>query len=197
MIEHPLRPAIIAVFLLLLCACAGTTTQNEAAAAGHSRLRPGDQTRYETALSQMSKGKLPEARQTLASLALRYEDNREIQLNLATAFYLTGDPDAADATLTAPALDQLAHYHNLRGLIAVQRGDYQVAKQHYQRALKQDEQHAHSHYNLALLYDVFYQDLAAARPHYQRYLELIGTEDSETTAWLRQIDAALARGEGR
>lgn len=160
-------------------------------------MRPSDEARYQAALLQLKQGNVGAASEALASLALRYESNPEIRMNLAMAYYLAAEPDRAEEVLTiGDDLSRLPHYHNLRGLLAVQRGDYQSAEQHYRQALELDAEHAQSHYNLALLYDMFYQDLAAARPHYLRYLELIDGNDGETTAWLRQIESALARGDG-
>lgn len=159
----------------------------------------GDASRYEAALQQLVQGKAREAARTLNTLSTRYPGNAGVWLNLATAYYLEENYERTTQTLNEAEsyIENLPHTFNLRGLMAARDGDYQGAAQYYQKALEVDPQHAQSHYNLALLYDVFYQDIEAALPHYQRYLSLIEGDDGETASWVKQIEASLARGTGR
>lgn len=181
--------------LLLLSACASKPTYDTHIRSGHASMRPADEQRYQSALLQLGQGEIPKASQALATLAARYEDNPGLWLNLATAHYLAGDIDSASEALEQVELlaANLPQLHNLKGMIAVQRGDYQRAEECYRKAIELDDEQHNSHYNLALLYDIFYQDLAAALHHYRRYLSLIDFEDNETATWLRQVEAALAK----
>lgn len=76
----------------------------------------------------------------------------------------------------------------LLGLLAHRKGEVLQAQQHYQDALKKAPQHAHSHYNLALLYDTYFQDIDAAVMHYRRYLSLIPGEDKATQSWVSELE---------
>jgi len=79
-------------------------------------------------------------------------------------------------------------------LIAVSRGKYKEAETHYLTAIKLDNKNASAHYNLALLYDVFYQDIRSAIPHYEQYLALINQEDEDTLNWVEELKLNLQKG---
>lgn len=192
--------ALLVSMLLLLSGCAGTTqSPGGTSSPADLAMSQSDSNRYHTALAQLARGNSAEAIPALRILSNRYPAHVGVWLNLATAYYQASDLDAAETTLSEAVLQDvgLPHLLNLKGLIAVERGQYKHAEEHYQAATAIDPEHAHSHYNLALLYDIFYQDIRAALPHYQRYLALIDEEDRETTSWVRQIENSLGQGGGR
>ena len=71
---------------------------------------------------------------------------------------------------------------------------YKQQKKHYKEAIENKNDYAIAHYNLALLYDIYFQDVAKAIPHYEKYMELINNEDKNTADWLEQIKRKTDNG---
>jgi len=91
-----------------------------------------------------------------------------------------------------PALPQAL---NLSGLIAYQQGNIKQAEQLYKKAIEQKKDYAIAHYNLALLYDIYFQDFGLALPHYEKYLKLVDNPDKETLDWVEQIRNSLRKNQ--
>lgn len=87
----------------------------------------------------------------------------------------------------AQALNFLAYLEQISGKI-------QAAEKHYKEAIKNKDDYAIAHYNLALLYDVYFQDIEKAIPHYEKYMTLINNEDKNTADWLEQIKRKIDNG---
>ena len=76
-------------------------------------------------------------------------------------------------------------------------GHYKQAEAQYLAAIKLDAACASCHYNLALLYDLYYQDLGKAIGQYQAYLDHITNTDEDTQAWIEELKRNLARKAGQ
>jgi len=87
---------------------------------------------------------------------------------------------------TAPLYARLAMVYKKRGKI-------DDSLKMYQRALEIAPDHANTHYNIAILYDIYLQDIARAIEHLERYIELGGQEDKGAKIWLKQLKRALKR----
>lgn len=157
-------------------------------------LSPLDQSRYQQALAALRNGQPQNARETLEKLSRQYDAHLGLKINLATLYYQVNDIERARRLCgEALAIDPgRAHIHNLSGLIAVASKHFTKAEGDYLQALKLDENYANAHYNLALLYDIYYQDIPAAYRHYSRYLAL-EPEDKATQDWLEQLKYSLER----
>lgn len=87
-----------------------------------------------------------------------------------------------------------AQAYQLRGLISVRKGKIHDAKSDYTRALELKPDYANAQYNLALLYDIYLQEIAMAIKHYEAYLSLIDGPDETTQEWVDQLKRALKNG---
>lgn len=76
---------------------------------------------------------------------------------------------------------------NLAGLIAVETGEYKMAQGYYEQALQKSPSFANAHYNLALLYDMYFQNLPKAIQHYEFYVAAIPTVDEATQQWIEEL----------
>lgn len=152
-----------------------------------------DESNYLQALQILAAGDLESALREIDRLARKHPAEVGIWINLATAYYQAGELEKALQSLqqARELRADIAAISNLYGLIAVEQGQYTEAERHYRRAIEIDDNHALAHYNLALLYDLFYQNLAGAVRHYERYLASIGSEDPATTAWVAQLKRSL------
>lgn len=117
--------------------------------------------------------------------------------NYALALYGVKRYEDADKTIQqALALEpNSAELFDLAGLILVAMGHYKSAENAHIQAIKVKPECASCHYNLALLFDIYYQDLARAITQYQAYLNNIATTDENTQAWVEELQRNLSKKE--
>lgn len=82
---------------------------------------------------------------------------------------------------------------NLSAMLASKDGDINRARTLYARALEVKQDYAIAFYNLALLYDVYYQDVNTASKYYRHYLKLINGDDKQTVDWLEQMLSSMKK----
>ena len=158
----------------------------------------GDE-RYDRAMAALENNELTEAQTILDELAQLRPDSVGVWINLGLVHFKRQDLDSAqkavdEALQLAP---DVAEGLNLKGLIEYQRGHIQAARDYYQAALRQNADYGLAHYNLALVYDVYFRDIAKALKHYRRYLALDGQGDEETVVWVEELEATLRRSTDR
>lgn len=188
---------ILLCYLIIGCSNTPTTdTEVSLPAANVSELTPAEKKSYEQALSQLSAEKPEKAEKTLHKLAQSHPGNPGLWINLANACYQSNQLEKANTAVKhAQKLNgNTPELYNIAGLVAVANGDYKNAEKHYLTVLKLNSNAANTHYNLALLYDVFFQDIRRAVTHYEQYLALGNQDDEETTNWLEELKLNLARG---
>ncbi|MCF6324372.1 MAG: tetratricopeptide repeat protein [Gammaproteobacteria bacterium] len=187
------------IVLLLLTGCAGIpdSVDNEALLKNEQDdkqveidMRNPDMS---AAISALNNGQPMVAKALLLGLTQRYPLAGKPWVNVGLISFRRGELDraqqAAEKALVLQPEIAVADY--LLGLIAHKKNDAPKALAHYLAALEKDLQHAHSHYNLALLYDTYYQDLGNAVFHYRRYLELSASDDEVTLSWVRELESQL------
>lgn len=189
---------IITCLLAILISACGTqpvvkeTTQPIAKEVVDTPLTLGDSATLENALSLMREQKWDQAIKPLRKLTKKYPGNLVIIINLASSYYATGDLNSAEE-LCKQALSissNSAEAHNLSGLIAIEKHQFTEAEAAYKKALSINTDYANAYYNLALLYDVFFQDIPKAYQHYVKYLKL-APGDQATKDWVEQLKYSL------
>ena len=83
---------------------------------------------------------------------------------------------------------------NIRGQLNIKQGKIDEAKKDYLKAVKIKPNYIHAQYNLALLYDVYLQEIALAIKHYKIYLSLIKKPDTMTQDWVIHLEGTLKNG---
>ena len=151
-----------------------------------------DKSQYLQAIDYLNQNQPAAAESILTKLARKYPQNLEINVNLATTFYKSGEFKRAKKAITKTQSreDTLPEVHNLLGLLAVENREFSQAEAQYQTALKLDKRFAIAHYNLALLYDIYFQDIPRAYSHYMEYLTLV-PDDEQTKDWVDQLRYSL------
>jgi len=181
------------IALLLLAGCAGTS-ENVVPEVPQQQTGSETEVDMSVAIAALNEGKPVIAEALLRGLAQRHPQAGIPWVNIGLIHFRRGEWDraqqAAEKALALQSEINVADY--LLGLVAHQRRDAPLALKHYQASLAKEQQHANSHYNLALLYDTYYQDLEKALFHYNRYLELIDGEDEATRSWVRELEGQLA-----
>jgi len=143
---------------------------------------------YRKAIVLLQQGKPAQAEKPLKKLA-KQNSPADINANLAYAYYqLSRFDDAAEEVQKAIEKDGSSpEYHNLAAQIDIERGRFQQAEAALKRALSINNEYALAHYNIALLFDIYYQEIGKAYAHYLKYLNLINYEDKETVQWVEQL----------
>jgi len=190
---------------LVLGACAGgpkpkpevskvqTEIPDDENVAASPQLNPLEQAQLKKAVENLNQDKLEIAKKSLQKLQSSAPPDSFVLSNLATIAFAEKNLEEAQ-TLTKKALtlnQQNAQAHNLLGLLAVENGDISAAEQAYIKALTINGNYIHAHYNLALVYDIYYQDLSRAIKHYQAYLTLSNFEDEQTLTWVQELERSL------
>ena len=188
-----LAAAFLTAVLLAGCASAPPSSTGIAQSTSKSALNEKNRGDYARALRELEEQNYKQASNSLARVMADNPGFVEGWGNLALAQLRTGEIQSAKQSINnALRLDQQsAILHNLSGLIAAEDGSYKNAEQAYARALRLNPNLANAHYNLGLLNDIYYQNIAKAIQHYERYLALINNADPDTEAWVQELKRNL------
>lgn len=197
-LPHSSLCALLMMVALLVGGCSsGPTSTGDAPtiSAKAAPLAEKDRAAYNNSLTDLEKGNTKQAAAVLTKIANSNPGYLDAWINLAIANYKLKDIEAAKrAIVQAHKLQPTsAEINNIRGLISAEEGRYKDAEQLYIAALKLNPKSASTHYNLALLYDVYYQDIEQAISHYESYLSLSSQKDEETEAWTDELKQILLR----
>ena len=186
------------VVALLLTSCATTTETTTVSSSGISPLEQSDseKSEYKKALTLLNHDKLNAAKEIFQQFKTDRPELAGPYANLAIIALKNNEPENA-LELVKLALSKnpnLAQALNLLAYLEQISGEIKSAEKHYKEAIKSKNDYAIAHYNIALLYDVYLQDIAKAIPHYERYMELINNKDKNTADWLEQIKHTKDKG---
>jgi len=81
--------------------------------------------------------------------------------------------------------------YNLRGQLYIIEGEIHKAKDDYSRSIELKPGYANAQYNLALLYDIYLQEIELAIKHYEIYLSLLKKPDEATIEWVNHLKGTL------
>jgi len=84
-----------------------------------------------------------------------------------------------------------AQAYNLRAQLYVVDGKIHEAKADYLKAIEYKPKYTNAQYNLALLYDVYLQEINLAIKHYKIYMSLIKEPDEATKEWITHLEGTL------
>jgi Flp pilus assembly protein TadD len=96
--------------------------------------------------------------------------------------------DAREAYLTALKLapDSISTLNRL-ALLSRRQGEFSTAERYYLRALDVNFQHAVTHRNLGILYDLYLGNVASAIKHYEICLENMSVDDPQLNFWITDL----------
>ena len=113
--------------------------------------------------------------------------------NLALIRFRSGDYDES-LRLVNQAIEknpEQAQAYNLRAQLHIAQRDTDAAEANYIRAIELDPGYVNAHYNLALLYVIYLQDIERAVGHYETYLSLVQQPDNDTSDWVTHLRTTL------
>lgn len=179
------------IFAIFISSCATTTDTDSSIASAGNPLEQSDEERknFKQALSLLNSEKLEAAKEKFLELNNDRPELAGPYANLAIIALKNNEPGRA-LELVNKALSKnpnLAQALNLLAYLEQVSGEIQKAEKHYKEAIKNKNNYAIAHYNLALLYDIYLQDIEKAIPHYEAYMKIINNDDKNTADWLEQI----------
>lgn len=178
---------------IILSACAATD-ENKSSSNQSSGLNPNIQSndeinQFKKATKLLNNNKLDAAKELFLSLKNDRPELAGPYANLAIIALKNNKPAVAldlvnKSLVKNPNLPQAL---NLLAYLEQIRGEFKAAESNYKKAIENKPNYSIAYYNLALLYDIYLQDIEKAIPYYELYMELTNNEDKKTADWLEQI----------
>lgn len=144
---------------------------------------------YTQGLALLKDKKWPEAQAHWQTLAQSYSEYPGVWANLALIELNLSHLDESQAYLDkALAINsEFCPAAKLEALVKRQQGQFKEAESWYKKAIACDEKDASSAYNLAILYDLYLQDLPNALAYYQKAKELSGEANESLDMWIADL----------
>lgn len=189
------RPQWLAICVLasLLAACSIATPKAPAAGGAGAEVPAAAQTLFDAAVTAQREQHWQQAEAQFKQLAEKYPQLSGPHLNLALLYAQTQQPELADAEFMQALKinpNNIAAY-NQYGIWLRGQSRMQDAEAIYLRALERAPEHADTHLNLGILYDLYMGKLPQALAQYQRYLELTNDDKSPVRAWVADLQRRL------
>lgn len=189
---------ILIFFTIFLCSC----TQHQAKPLTEPTITAGQSTSFdnqELLAFQLSIGLLEINEEDKAYIMLRkLAINSKIPAvfaNLALLDFKSSNLDSAINHIEkAIKLEPDNHqYFNLLGLILIEKEDFKKAKNALATSIGLSPHYDLAYYNMALLHDIYLQDISNAITYYNKYLLVSNNDDTITQQWVKQLISSRNR----
>ena len=151
---------------------------------------------YQQGIDALGTRDYDNAKIIFAQFIQKYPSMAGAYVNLALIAYRQEDFQTTENLVTqAIGLNpsQAQAYH-LRAQLHLKNGDIKKAQNDYIEAITIKPGYTNAHYNLALLYDIYLQDIEQAIEQYSLYLSLLDKEDEVTKDWIDHLRRTINNG---
>lgn len=185
---------LMAVYLAALVACSSAPSKPGATAG--KNLSKVDQALFQQGSEKLKNSAYKKAEKDFKILLTRRPDLAEIWINYGLSLYHQKKFDQLASAIKDMEKRGFASppRYNLQGLLAVERGQFEDAVKAYERAIKADSAYAFAWYNLAMVYDVYLQQVPRAVEYYQAYMKLV-PDDEETKNWVEHLQYSMGEAQ--
>lgn len=182
--------------LILLGACAAPRAPENGAMKAPQTSDKSSMSHFQRGLAAMEEGAYALAERSFLQVVENDPALPGAYCNLALIqFNRERYADASEFVQQAIAVNpRMAEAYNLRAQIAVRQGAIKQAESDYLKALEIEPGYVSVYYNLALLYDIYYQDVTRAVEYYEAYLSRLAEPDEALFAWVRRLKGTLGNG---
>jgi len=192
---------LMIISLITLSACVQDASKPSAtdpttdSSLAHSASK-SDRDDYRKALTALNKNELDKAQRLFNQFIRNKPELAGGYANLALIHYKKSEFDKSlkQANAALEANPNQAQALNIRAQLFIKDGKIHEAKDDYLKAIKIKPNYINAQYNLALLYDIYLQEIALAIKHYKIYLSLLKTPDTLTKEWVDQLEGTLKNG---
>lgn len=169
----------------------GTETQQRDTSTSEAEI-----SRYKSAISHISSNNLDKAEKILLEFTQQRPELAGPWANLGLIKLKQNEFDSAEKFLNTALKKNpdLAQALNLMATIRIHQGKINMAEQLYKKSIALKPGYPLAHYNLALLYDIYLQNIPEAISHYSTYLELSKENDTSTRDWVEQLKSYQNNG---
>ncbi len=199
------RTAAVIAAALALSACAAPSTPKRASAqleiqqdigftiTEPARISGGVREEYQTAMALLDEEREAEGIAILERIVAEAPELATPVIDLGIAYHRSGDLESAEAMLTRALALNADHpvVHNEIGIVYRKTGRFAEARASYEQALSIYPGFHYARRNLAVLCDLYLNDLPCALANYEAYMETV-PEDPEAAIWIADIRARLA-----
>lgn len=184
--SKPFASLLLCLGLLALSACGGMPASRDAG-------QDPAAARFDEAVALMRGERYSQAVAILEPMSQSRPELPGVHVNLGIAYdRLERGEDAAKAWQAALNADpNHAAALNLMAIHHREQGRFEEARALYRRLLRTDPRHANGHLNLAILCDLYLQDLSCALSHYQHFQALADTEHEQVAFWIADLQRRL------
>jgi len=191
---------LITISVLALSACTQTPVKDSATTAqthmiGNISVSTSEHEKYEKGLIVLNNNENSRAEQIFNDFLADKPDLAGPYTNLALIQFKKKNYDQSLELVNQALLrnPEQAQAYQLRGQIFLTRKKIHDAKKDYVKAIELKPDYINAHYNLALLYDIYLQEIALAIKHYETYLSLIKKPDEATREWVNHLKGILGQ----
>ena len=148
---------------------------------------------FEQAIAFMQAGKDKEASALFANITEIDPKLASPHTNLGILFYREDKQQEAEAAFKeALQLDNKDYVAaNYLGMLYRAQGRFSDAEAAYKQALAAKPDYGYAHLNLAILYDLYLDNLPQALDHYRQYQQISGDSDQQLTGWLADLQQRM------
>lgn len=199
---------ILAATVLILSACAQTPdkttvdneqqkqTSTETSKAHSMSVSKSERDRYREGLAALNNNDIAKAQRIFTEFIRKQPELAGAYSNLAVIHFKKNELEKS-LKLLNKAIElnpKQSQAYNLRAQIMVKHGKIQQAKIDYTKAIELNPKYVNAQYNLALLYDIYLQEIELAIKHYEIYMSLIKIPDPATKDWIIHLKGTLNNG---
>jgi len=197
--KHQLKLLAI-VCILLLASCAGEPTRQPVASDNSVSKGSSDQSvtkfdreKYRKGITALNNNEFSKAQRIFIEFIRNKPELAGGYSNLALVYFKMNDYEKSlkQVDKAIQLNPEQAQALNLRAQIYIINGEIHKAKDDYIHAIKVKPKYANAQYNLALLYDIYLQEIKLAIKHYKVYLSLLKKPDEATIDWVKHLEGTL------